>query len=147
MHHHCHLFNSDLTTIFPLLILNSWNELKVCDLENFWTYKPDTFNCFHHCKTRNEQNLSLLFPTSQLTCHHLTLLVSDIQIEQLHLALDKWSVTVHYWGIAKSGCFFFPEELLHNTTATLRAFYPFHQETSNPKKNKNSTMETPCKLR
>lgn len=107
MHHHYHLFNSDLTTIFPLPILNSWNELKVCDLENFWTYKPDTFNCFHHCKTRNEQNLSLLFPTSQLTCHHLTLLVSDIQIEQLHLALDKWSVIAHYWGIAKSGCFFF----------------------------------------
>lgn len=107
MHHHYHLFNSDLITFFPLLMLNSWYELEVCDLENFWTYKPDTFNCFHHCKPHNEQNLSLLFPTSQLTCRHLTLSVSDLQTDQLHLALGKWSVIVYYWGIAKSAWFWF----------------------------------------
>lgn len=96
MHHH--LFNSDPITFFPLLIPNSWNELKARDLENFWKYKPDTFNCFHHHRSHNEQNSSLLFPAFTVNMSSPHTLCSDTQIAQLRLAPDDWQ-NAQQWSV------------------------------------------------
>lgn len=69
---------------------------KYVILENFWKHKPDTFHCFQHCNTRHEQNLSLLLPTPELRCHHLTLLFTHSQTSSIwHEIPDKchWEVT------------------------------------------------------